>query len=60
MKVLEALVEAEALLLESLAQATATDPMEEAMATAAKRARLRLVRELRLEWFGDDIVESGE
>lgn len=48
------------MLLESLAQSVSADPLEEAIATAAKRARLRLVRELRLEWFGDDIVESGE
>jgi hypothetical protein len=58
--VLAALREAEELLLESLAQASSADPLQDAMATAAKRARLRLVRELRLEWFGDEIIESGE
>jgi hypothetical protein len=59
-RILAELGKMEALLLERLAKQASPEPVADAMATAAGRARLWLVREMRQDWFGESIIESEE
>jgi hypothetical protein len=59
-KILAELASLEKRLLERLAKQQFNEPTLDAMATAAGRAKLWLVREMRQEWFGVDIIESEE
>jgi hypothetical protein len=53
-------VRLESKMLERLAKQQFNDPTLDAMATAAGRARLWLIREMRQEWFGEGKIESEE